>query len=144
MLCSLRSFKKTSFGDGTGVLRLVADGCSGQNKNSVIIGMCSKWLSEDAPANLKSIELIFPVTGHSLLPADRVFAQMEKKVRNIEVITKPLEDVDLLRESGLVFHLGQESEVRDWKQGVTDNLKSTGSWNFPFRQSKRLDIFNTF
>lgn len=57
-------------------IRLVADGCGGQNKNCILIGACSEWLLENESIN--SIELVFPVTGHSFMPADRQFRIVEK------------------------------------------------------------------
>lgn len=56
--------------DKTGItrIRLVAEGCGGQNKNSILIGMCCKWLVENI--DVKVIEIIFPITGHSFMPAD--------------------------------------------------------------------------
>lgn len=53
-------------------IRLMADGCAGQNKNSTVLAMCAKWLSE-APRHVKTIELIFPVMGHSYIPPDKSF-----------------------------------------------------------------------
>lgn len=57
-------------------IRLVADGCGGQNKNCILVGACSKWLLEHQ--NIKEIEMVFPVTGHSFMPADRQFGIAEK------------------------------------------------------------------
>lgn len=37
------------------VLRLMADGCSCQNKNSTIISMISKWFSSHAPPSIKKV-----------------------------------------------------------------------------------------
>ena len=48
-------------------VRLVSDGCSGQNKNSAIIAMLSFWLDSHAPDHIKEIEIIYPVTGRSFL-----------------------------------------------------------------------------
>lgn len=59
-------------------LRLCSDGCGGQNKNLAMVSMVSAWLQR-APAHIKAIELVFPVTGHSYIPPDRVFANIEKK-----------------------------------------------------------------
>ncbi|CAH2088951.1 unnamed protein product [Euphydryas editha] len=67
---------------GISRIRLVADGCGGQNKNSILIGMCCKWLLDNG--NIKSLEVIFPVTGHSFMPADRFFGVVEKKLRKME------------------------------------------------------------
>lgn len=61
--------------NGIETLRLVADGCAAQNKNSIFIGMCCVWLC-NAPGHIKNIELVFPVPGHSFLPADRVFGNI--------------------------------------------------------------------
>ncbi|CAG4952202.1 unnamed protein product [Colias eurytheme] len=79
---------------GIQVLRLMADGCSGQNKNSTTIGMISKWFSSSAPKSLKRVELIFPVTGHSFIPPDRVFGVTEKEIRKRNTIVQPNEYVD--------------------------------------------------
>lgn len=60
-------------------IRLISDGCSGQNKNSILIAMCSMWLMSKAPPHINEIEIDYPVTGHSFLPPDRVFGMIEKK-----------------------------------------------------------------
>lgn len=54
-------------------------------ENTIMLAMLSKWLTE-APQNIKQIELVFPVVGHSYIPPDRVFAKIEKKVRRHEVV----------------------------------------------------------
>lgn len=45
--------------DLTGIktIRLVADGCGVQNKNTIMMGMCSTWLT-NAPSNVRRIELV--------------------------------------------------------------------------------------
>lgn len=48
------------------VIRLFADGCGGQNKNSTVIGMCCKWLMSSVPPQIKEINIIFPMVGHFL------------------------------------------------------------------------------
>ena len=62
-------------------VRLMADGCGSQNKNSILILMCAYWLTMCAPHTVKTVELIFPVPGHSFMPADRVFGHIEKKLK---------------------------------------------------------------
>lgn len=42
--------------------------------------MVQKWLENDAPININTAELIFRITGHSFLPPDRVFGQINKIV----------------------------------------------------------------
>lgn len=49
------------------VLRLIADGCPGQNKNSIVITAISTWLLNYAPQTLELVKLLFPKTGHSFL-----------------------------------------------------------------------------
>lgn len=56
----------------------------------------------------------------------------------MEVLTKPSQYVDIVSKSGSVFHLGEDCEVHDWKEAVSEHLTSTASWNFPFRQAKRF------
>ncbi|CAH1956982.1 unnamed protein product [Acanthoscelides obtectus] len=63
--------------NGIRKIRLMADGCGGQNKNTIMLGMCLKWLS----TSVEELELIFPVVGHSFIPPDRVFAGIDKKIR---------------------------------------------------------------
>ncbi|XP_072399691.1 uncharacterized protein [Diabrotica undecimpunctata] len=72
-------------------VRLVSDGCGGQNKNSIVVAMVCFWLSKHAPKNVKTVEFFFPITGHSYLPPDRVFGVSEKFMRKKEVIYKPSE-----------------------------------------------------
>ncbi|CAH2088921.1 unnamed protein product [Euphydryas editha] len=104
-------------------IKLFADGCGGQNKNTTMIGMCSKFLFTYAPRSLKKIEIIFPIVGHSFLPPDRVFAKIEKTLRKKEIITDPKQYVDILQEHGTTFNLGQEVPVYDFKKECSGNLK---------------------
>lgn len=62
----------------TTTVRLVSDGCGGQNKNTTMIAMLFYWLSNNAPSQVKPTELLFPIVRHSILPPDRVFARIEK------------------------------------------------------------------
>lgn len=81
-------------------VRLVADGCGGQNKNSTMMGMLSTWFLTLAPVHLDTLEMIFPIVGHSFLPADRVFANIEKKIKKKDVITSPDEYTNLFSDFG--------------------------------------------
>nr|CAI5868926.1 unnamed protein product [Callosobruchus analis] len=44
-------------------VRLVADGCGGQNKNSTMVGMVQYWL-QYSPSHIKYLQLAYPVVGH--------------------------------------------------------------------------------
>ncbi|CAG9838697.1 unnamed protein product [Diabrotica balteata] len=69
-------------------IRLICDGCGGQNKNTILISMVAYWLSK-APGNIKEVQLVFPVTGHSFIPPDRVFGNIEKEIKKQENIVSP-------------------------------------------------------
>lgn len=120
----------------TETVRLVADGCAGQNKNTIMLGMLTKWLTE-APQNVKKIELVFPVVGHSYIPPDRVFAQIEKEIRKHEVISGPQQYIDIISKYSTVNNLGTDFEVLDWKTASQEVFKPVGSWHFQFKLCKR-------
>ncbi|CAH2102032.1 unnamed protein product [Euphydryas editha] len=121
---------------GISRIRLVADGCGGQNKNSILIGMCCKWLLDNG--NIKSLEVIFPVTGHSFMPADRFFGVVEKKLRKMEVVIHPKQILDIVSEHATLIKFGKDCMVFDWKTTVKDILKPTTTWNIQFNQCKRF------
>lgn len=121
----------------TETVRLVADGCPGQNKNTIMLGMLSKWLCE-APQNVKKVELVFPVVGHSYIPPDRVFAQIEKEVRKHEVISGPQQYLDIISQFSTVNKLDTDIEVLDWKTASQAVFKPVGSWHFQFKLCKRF------
>lgn len=50
-------------------VRLINDIFSGQKKNSMLLVMCRLWLNRN-PSNIKRLEIVFPVTGHSFMPSD--------------------------------------------------------------------------
>lgn len=52
----------------------------GPNKKFAFDSYSDIWFSNDATKTLKTITLIFPVRGHSYMPADRVFGQIELKL----------------------------------------------------------------
>jgi hypothetical protein len=58
-------------------VRLIADGCGGQNKNSTVIGMCCLWLMS-APKHSEVIELLFSIAGHSFIPPDRALEILKR------------------------------------------------------------------
>ncbi|KAJ8867909.1 hypothetical protein PR048_031717 [Dryococelus australis] len=49
-------------------LGLVTDGCGGQNKNRMMVGMACTWLQNDALPSVQSVFLQFPIVGHSYIP----------------------------------------------------------------------------
>lgn len=121
--------KNTVFPPDKETVRLVADGCGGQNKNSMLILMAKKWLS-DAPRNIKKVELIFLVTaGHSYLPPDRVFGQVEKFVCKKTIIIQSAEYYEAFGSQATVIKLC-DVEVLDWKSERTTCFKTLQNWHF--------------
>lgn len=110
--------KKTEFPESVKELTLFSDGCGGQNKNSHIVHMLMVWLHKHAPETLKSIRMIFPVRGHSYLPADRIFGRCEKLIRSHSTIKSPEKYYELYSKVGLVRKLGTEWEICDIKSAL--------------------------
>ncbi|CAG9793983.1 unnamed protein product [Diatraea saccharalis] len=117
-------------------IRLIADGCGGQNKNCIVLGACCKWLLENS--SIHTIELVFPVTGHSFMPADRIFGVIERKLKTKEVILHPDEITKVLRESSSIVKFGNDCVVNDWRESVRKVLKQTTSWSVQFKDCKRF------
>lgn len=125
---------------GVHTLRLVADGCGGQNKNRTLMYMLMKWLNSDSYAHdVKCIEVIFPIVGHSFIPPDRVFAQIEKRLRKKNTIVKPDEYVEVLSEFSTTCNMASNDvTIYDFKKEAEIILKPTGSWHFQFNPTKRF------
>ncbi|KAF9413536.1 hypothetical protein HW555_008285 [Spodoptera exigua] len=124
---------------GSEKIRLMADGCGGQNKNSILLSALMNWLYMNTQ-NIKSIEIIFPVTGHSFLPPDRVFALTEKQIRKMETILLPEDYMDVLKEHATVLRLGTDIPIFDFKTQSRNVLKSTQSFHFQITKCKRFII----
>lgn len=121
-------------------VRLFCDGCGGQNKNSTVLGMLLYWLKTKSPTHISKISLIFPIVGHSFLPPDRVFGNIEREIKRLEVIVEPKTYYDIFNKHGTVLRLGRDFNFYDWKSTVSNVLKKPGSWHFQFNQSKRFFI----
>lgn len=120
-------------------VRLVCDGCGGQNKNSIFIGMLCFWFATLAPEHIQQVEVIFPIVGHSFIPPDRVFGNIEKEIRRISEITSPEAYENIIKKRAKVLKLGQHDyKVLDWKSETQKILKSTAQWHFKFKPSKRF------
>lgn len=119
-------------------IRLVSDGCGGQNKNSTLVAMCHAWLGCFAPTNIEEMQLIFPITGHSFLPADRVFGIIERKLKKTEEIVKPDAIIDIISEHSSVKRVGTDCEVADFRTVARTFFKDLKQWNFQISSSKRI------
>lgn len=79
-----------------------------------MLGMLSKWLL--SKPHIKIIELIFPVIAHSFMPADRVFGNIEKELRKMEVVIDPEEYTEVTKNHATVTL--NTTEVFDWRKAV--------------------------
>lgn len=129
---------KFNFSEEITTVRLFADGCAGQNKNSIVIGMLAAWLCKLAPNNISKIEFIFPVVGHSYMPPDRVFGLIERKVKKKSAITNPEEYYKLMGEFSSIQVLGKDWNAYNWKEVTTSVIKSPTNWHFQFNCAKRF------
>lgn len=122
------------------VLRLIADGCPGQNKNSIVITAISMWLLNHAPQTLESVELVFPITGHSFLPPDRVFGNVEQEIKKNEEIILPCEYRTIIERQGKVLQLGDDVDVYDFKATAGKITKQTSALHFKIKECRRFFI----
>lgn len=134
--CLHHFLKNTDF-TGKTKLRLFADGCGGQNKNQIILAMCSRWLL-DAPPNLKDVEIIFPIRGHSFMPPDRVFGHCEKQFKSMQQIENPEQYVEVISQFATVVKVGVDCCVRDWRSEAYRVFKSINLWHFKFAPTKKF------
>lgn len=129
---------KFNFSEEITTVRLFADGCAGQNKNSIVIGMLAAWLYRVAPKHISKIEFIFPVVGHSYMPPDRVFGLIERKVKNNPAITDPEEYYKIISEVSYIQILGKDWDAYKWKEVTTSIIKPPTNWHFQFNCAKRF------
>lgn len=106
--------EKTLWKKDATTLRLYCDGCGGQNKNQHVIHALAHWLSNDT-GSVNTIELVFPVRGHSRLPADRVFGRVEQELRKTKDIHLPKDYLTVYGKHGLVRQLGRDWKIRNFK-----------------------------
>lgn len=130
--------KRYQWPESCNLLRLFCDGCSGQNKNSIVVSMLTFWLAREAPKNFETILLVFPVRGHSFLPADRVFGRIEKITRKKEKILRKEEYWNVFNEVGEVRILEHDWKLYDLKSLSESLVKLKG-----IRDAKRIYINKT-
>ena len=89
-------------------ITMFCDGCTGQNKNNHLLHALLYWLTNKSPRHISELEVIFPVRGHSFLPADRIFGRTEKILRKKEVIVTREEYNELYEQVGIVKRFGKD------------------------------------
>lgn len=130
----------TEYSENVEEVRLVSDGCGGQNKNTSVVAMLSYWLTHDAPKHIKTIQMIFPIVGHSYIPPDRVFGRIEKVIRKNDTIIRPEDYCEILKDFGNVIEHGKHTAIFDWKSSKNEIFKLTTYWHFQFNKAKRISI----
>lgn len=78
-----------------------------------------------APENIKTVEFIFPLDGHSFIQHDKEFGVIEENLKNIEFPVTPVEQMNGPNDHG--------TEKRCASQAI---LKPPGQLNFKFIPQK--------
>ena len=76
----------TENSNGRKKLRIFSDNCAAQNKNRTLVMMALQKVQQKI---LDRVEFIYLVSGHSYLPCDRIFGNIEKKLRTLGNISSP-------------------------------------------------------
>ena len=84
-------------------------------KNIALIYYLGFWLLRHAPILVKTIELLFPVRGHTFLPCERAFGILEKKLKKIEQIYSPEEYYNVYSTQGKVEIAERDMSVLGFK-----------------------------
>ena len=82
--------------NGRRKLRMFADNCAGQNKNRTMVLMA---LQKIHSKELSRVEFIYLVSGHSYLPCDRSFGNIERRLKVHSSIETPRLYVDAIESS---------------------------------------------
>lgn len=99
-------------------LYLISDGCSGQNKNHSLLRMCMALVQMNM---FESIEIFFPVRGHSFLPCDRDFGTVKRLIRRTDRIYTPDQYCDLMEKASKT---GRFTIIKV----TTDQIKDFKKW----------------
>lgn len=77
-------------------LVIYSDNCAGQNKNARIISLHVYLVGRNM---FDEICHIFPITGHTMLPCDRDFGDIERKLRKLSAVYVPSDYVKCIQDS---------------------------------------------
>lgn len=76
------------------ILKLYCDNCFSQNKNRFLFAFLDQLCLKNV---FESIQILYPVPGHSMMPIDRDFGLIEKRKLKIDKIDNPEYYVNLVR-----------------------------------------------
>ena len=92
--CILQYLKNVTVSAKTMIV--FSDNCSGQNKNFNILSL---WQYLVADGSFEEIIHIFPVSGHTMMPCDRDFGDIERKLRKTKCVYTTSEYVEHIKDS---------------------------------------------
>lgn len=118
-------------------IQIFCDGCPGQNKNTMMMGMLMKLLLCDAPSHVTDIHVIFPVPRHSFMPPDCIFGHIEKKIKVNPTITEVGEYRKIASDFDTVITL-PDFTIYDWKMAISKVVKPPEGWPCQFQKMKRF------
>jgi len=98
------------------------------------------WLLNHAPQTLESVELVFPITGHSFLPPNPVFGNVEQEIKINEQIIFPCEHRTIIGCHEKVLQLGDDVDVYDFKVTAGKITKQTSALRFKIKECRRFFI----
>ena len=108
-------------------VELFSNGCRGQNKNNILLGMVQHWLHEITVGGgnqIKDLLLIFPVRGHSFLPCDRLFGRISQDTASKLNITTPEKYHEIFKmHADEVFVYGKDWVLYDFKAAAAATYK---------------------
>lgn len=133
----LRRIRKRAVRCGYRRLALFSDGCPGQNKNSTMIAMLLTYVNSKFNA-FREVTYTFPIRGHSYIPPDRVFANIEKKIRCKGIIASPEDYYEMIRQFGRLLILGRDWHVYDYRDLAESILQKQSKIGI---QSSNLAIY---
>lgn len=93
--------------------------------------------------NIEDIEVVYPVTGHSFIPPDRVFAQIEKQVRKLDTIINPEDYLKIIEAFSTIRRLGDDTPVYDFETAMQTVMRPIKDWPFSISQVKRIQVHRT-
>ncbi|KAJ3622450.1 hypothetical protein MTP99_002959 [Tenebrio molitor] len=103
-----------------------------------MMSMLAYYLGHEAPDHIKTLEITFPIVGHSFLPPDRVFGLIERILKKQCVIINRREYEDIIAKFSTVLKLDEDWNIFDWKTVATDIVKKPAQWHFKFNECKRF------
>lgn len=118
----LKHYIDTKIPPDVKLLYLFSDNCAGQNKNFVLVRFLSLLA---ASGRFEKIIHCFPERGHSFLPCDRCFGQIEIQKRKKEYLFIPEEWLSMVSNTSKKFEVVRVTQdmVKDYKTALETYFK---------------------